>query len=125
MLASLLLLTYANLAAPLIELPENSGIAAIAATPFVLAASDKYRTRNMSFESIDETQVYVPGHTYLLVTKNYGLSSGFHMRTSDLYLLYENTSMVFTEPIASKPEWTFLKELNRTKLIVPSTSVVK
>jgi hypothetical protein len=83
----LLPLSFA-LASPLFDKPNGLGVGSLVALPFVLAGTDLFRDRNMSFVSIKciilclnlANQVYIPGHHYMLDTKNHGLSSDFHLR---------------------------------------------
>lgn len=91
-----------------------------------LALTDHLRTRNMTFihPSSSLNDSYIVGQSYTVETRNYGLDSILRLRTSDIYLLYDEYNMApaFKNPIASSSEHKFLKTINRTVIGMPGWS---
>jgi hypothetical protein len=89
------------LAAPVPMAPELAAAYAASYIPFIVAFSNDYRVRNMTFIQPRKDQSFYPGQTFEFATKNYGLAARFRGRTADLYLLRDDDMrLVDTKPFA-------------------------
>ena len=94
-----------------------SAATGLVSVPFALAFIDGFRTRNVTFEFPKENQTIVGGRSYDLYMHTFGLSSRFHLRTADLYLL--NSTFDRVAQVGSEREFKVITNVSFAHHVLP------
>ena len=95
----------------------NTMISSLISMPFMLAFMDGFRTRNMTFDFPKKNQIVSPGEDVELYMNTFGLSSRFHLRTAELYIL--NATFDRVARVASEREFRVITKVEYKRGIVP------
>lgn len=75
--------------------------------------------REITFESLNDTDQVSVGQPIQVNMKTTGLSSFYRLRSARLYLLDEDLNLVIPEPLVEEKEFKVLQNVHRNKMFLP------